>query len=103
MAGGTIFGAPYGPYRRSRGPEVDHAERGWWVAGESCALCGCSSMKVTLFSCGPAANESELLAFKHLESRLQSTAGDDEWILLTNLAFSDQKSVVSGRWGEEGD
>jgi serine/threonine protein kinase len=88
MAGGTIFGAPYGPYRRSRGPEVDHAERGWWVAGESCALCGCSSMKVTLFSCGPAANESELLAFKHLESRLQSTAGDDEWILLTNLAFS---------------
>jgi len=45
-------------------------------------------MKVTLFSCGPAANESELLAFKHLETRLQSMAGDGEWILLTNLAFS---------------
>src|SRR6266436_2000785 len=45
-------------------------------------------MRVTLFSCGPAANESELIAFKHLESRLQSTLGDDEWVLLTNLAFS---------------
>jgi hypothetical protein len=45
-------------------------------------------MRVTLFSCGPAANESELIAFKHLESRLQSTAGDGEWVLLTNLAFS---------------
>ena len=45
-------------------------------------------MRVTLFSCGPAANESELSAFKHLESRLQSTPGDDEWVLLTNLAFS---------------
>jgi len=45
-------------------------------------------MKVTLFHCGPAANESELIAFKHLENRLQSTFGDDEWILLTNLVFS---------------
>ncbi|MEK7993657.1 MAG: NERD domain-containing protein kinase family protein, partial [Planctomycetota bacterium] len=45
-------------------------------------------MRVTLFSCGPAANESELSAFKHLESRLQSTPGGDEWVLLTNLAFS---------------
>lgn len=45
-------------------------------------------MRVTLFSCGPAANESELTAFEHLKSRLLSTAGDDEWILLTNLAFS---------------
>src|ERR1700730_15727305 len=45
-------------------------------------------MRVTLFSCGPAANESELKAFEHLKSRLMSTAGDDEWILLTNLAFS---------------
>jgi serine/threonine protein kinase len=45
-------------------------------------------MRVTLFSCGPAANESELVAFKHLESRLQSTPGDDRWLLLTNLAFS---------------
>jgi hypothetical protein len=45
-------------------------------------------MKVTLFSCGPAANESELLAFKHIETRLQSIPGNGEWILLTNLAFS---------------
>lgn len=45
-------------------------------------------MKVTLFSCGPAANESELKAFEHLKSRLESSAGDDEWILLSNLAFS---------------
>jgi len=43
---------------------------------------------VTLFHCGAAANESELTAFKHLENRLRSVTGDDEWILLTNLAFS---------------
>jgi serine/threonine protein kinase len=45
-------------------------------------------MRVTLFSCGPAANESELKAYEHLRTRLQSIQGDDEWILLTNLAFS---------------
>ncbi|MFQ5472147.1 MAG: NERD domain-containing protein, partial [Dehalococcoidia bacterium] len=45
-------------------------------------------MKVTLFSCGPAANESELKAFEHLKARLQSASGDDHWVLLTNLAFS---------------
>jgi hypothetical protein len=45
-------------------------------------------MKVTLFPCGPAANESELKAFEHLKSCLQSAPGNDEWILLTNLAFS---------------
>jgi hypothetical protein len=45
-------------------------------------------MKVTLFSCGPAANESEQKAFAHLRSVLQSAQGDDQWILLTNLAFS---------------
>lgn len=45
-------------------------------------------MRVTVFCCGPAANESELIASKHLETRLQSSSGDDEWILLTNLAFS---------------
>src|SRR5260370_35648707 len=49
---------------------------------------GGKRMKVTLFSCGPAANESELTAFKQLEGRLQSAPGDDAWILLTNLAFS---------------
>lgn len=45
-------------------------------------------MKVTLFACGIAANESELLAFNHLSSRLKSISGDDSWVLLTNLAFS---------------
>ena len=45
-------------------------------------------MRVSLFHCGPAANESELKAFEHLKSRLQSLPGDDHWILLTNIAFS---------------
>ncbi len=45
-------------------------------------------MKPTVFSCGPAANESELKAFEHLKSRLQSEPADGEWVLLTNLAFS---------------
>jgi serine/threonine protein kinase len=45
-------------------------------------------MKVTLFHCGPAANESELKAFEHLKNRLQSEPGDEDWVLLTNLAFS---------------
>ena len=45
-------------------------------------------MRVTIFPCGPAANESELRAFEHLKNRLMSTTGDDEWVLLTNLAFS---------------
>lgn len=45
-------------------------------------------MKVTVFSCGPAANDSELKAFKHLENCLKSAPGSDEWVLLTNLAFS---------------
>jgi serine/threonine protein kinase len=45
-------------------------------------------MRVTSFASGPAANESELKAVKHLRNRLQSILGDDEWVLLTNLAFS---------------
>lgn len=45
-------------------------------------------MGVILFPCGPAANESELKAFKHLESRLKSEPRDEVWVLLTNLAFS---------------
>ena len=52
-------------------------------------------MRVVLFSCGPAANESELQAFKYLENRLQSTPGDDTWILLTNLAFSVNQQLQS--------
>jgi hypothetical protein len=34
-------------------------------------------MKVTLFPCGPAANESELKAFEFLKSRLQSEPGNE--------------------------
>lgn len=45
-------------------------------------------MKVTLFPCGPAANESELKAFEHLKGQLQSNEGDGEWVLLTNLTLS---------------
>ena len=45
-------------------------------------------MRATVFPCGPAANESELKAFAHLKSRLQSEPGSEAWILLTNLAFS---------------
>ena len=44
--------------------------------------------KVTLFPCGPAANESELKSFEYLKSRLLTEASDDEWVLLTNLAFA---------------
>lgn len=45
-------------------------------------------MGLTLFSCGPAANESELKSFEYLRNRLQSEPRDEEWVLLTNLAFS---------------
>src|SRR5262245_56062675 len=45
-------------------------------------------MKVTIFHCGPAANESELKAFEHFKNRLESASGDDRWLLLTNLPFS---------------
>ena len=45
-------------------------------------------MRVVHFPCGPAANESELLAIEHLKSRLVSAPGSDEWVLLSNLAFS---------------
>lgn len=45
-------------------------------------------MRVTFFPCGPAANESELKSFEHLKNRLQSEPHDEEWVLLTNLAFS---------------
>ena len=33
-------------------------------------------------------NESEVSAIEHLKSQLQSIGGDDEWIVLTNIAFS---------------
>ena len=47
-------------------------------------------MNVTPFHCGPFANQSERTAFEHLKSRIQSSlgAGDDEWLLLTNLTWA---------------
>ena len=45
-------------------------------------------MKVHYVPCGPAVNESERKAFEQLKARLSSAPGDDEWLLLTNLAFS---------------
>ena len=46
-------------------------------------------MRVTVFPCGAVVNESEVSAIEQLKSQLQTAGGDDEWILLTNLAFSE--------------
>lgn len=45
-------------------------------------------MRVSHVSCGSAANESELRACRFLREQLQGERGDDQWILLTNKAFS---------------
>ena len=45
-------------------------------------------MRLTIFPCGPAANESELKAFEHLKHGLEKEPGNAAWVLLTNLAFS---------------
>ena len=45
-------------------------------------------MKVTPINCGPFANDSEQKAIGRLTSGLISELGDDEWLLLANLAFS---------------
>lgn len=45
-------------------------------------------MRVSVFPCGPAANESERKAVEYLKSRLQSEPGEGEWVLLTNLMYS---------------
>ena len=45
-------------------------------------------VKVKLFHCGPAANQSEVKAFNRLKSGLISLPGDGKWVLLTNLTFS---------------
>ena len=45
-------------------------------------------MKVDHVPCGPAVNESERKALERIKSRLRSEPGSDEWLLLTNLAFS---------------
>ena len=53
-------------------------------------------MRVTPYNCGPAANESEQKALEHIKTRLLSSPGDDEWILLTNLMFSVTHQLQSG-------
>ena len=45
-------------------------------------------MKVQVIPCGPVANDSERKAIERLNTGLRSELGDDEWLLLTNLAFS---------------
>ena len=45
-------------------------------------------MKVQVISCGPIANDSERKAIERLKTGLISELGDEEWLLLTNLAFS---------------
>ena len=45
-------------------------------------------MKVIVINCGPTANASEEAAIDFLQRRLEAEPGDDEWFLLTNLAFS---------------
>ena len=45
-------------------------------------------MRVKIVQCGSLANESERKAIEHLKQGLLSEPGDEEWILLTNLAFS---------------
>ena len=45
-------------------------------------------MKAFPVPCGPAVNESERKAIAQLKTRMISVPGDDEWWLLTNLAFS---------------
>jgi hypothetical protein len=45
-------------------------------------------MEVIHFPCGQAANESELKACAHVKQRLEAEPGNDQWILLSNLAFS---------------
>ena len=44
--------------------------------------------RVTVIPCGPAVNESERRAIKHLKAGLIGPGGDDTWILLTNLTLS---------------
>jgi serine/threonine protein kinase len=52
-------------------------------------------MRVTHIPCGPFANESEQKAVEHLKTRVQSSPGESEWILLSNLIFSVNHQVQS--------
>jgi hypothetical protein len=52
-------------------------------------------MGVLHIPCGPYANESEQKAIAHVRNRLQSSQGEGEWVLLSNLAFSVNHQVQS--------
>ena len=45
-------------------------------------------MRVEPLRCGEPVNESERLAVAHLAKGLRAIPGDDEWLLLTNVSFS---------------
>lgn len=45
-------------------------------------------MKVSVFRCGPAINQSETKALEFLWKALESAGGHGEWVLLSHLAFS---------------
>lgn len=45
-------------------------------------------MTINLIPCGPVANESEEKSFAYLKSHLIAAASNQDWILLSNLAFS---------------
>ena len=45
-------------------------------------------MDVTVYQCGPAANDSERKALEHLRRGLRAELGGGLWILLANLSFS---------------
>ncbi len=44
-------------------------------------------MDVTVYQCGPAANDSERKALEHLRRGLRAELGGGLWILLANLSF----------------
>lgn len=45
-------------------------------------------MRVTVFHCGPAANDSERKALDRLRRGIEAELGDGAWTLLANLSFS---------------
>jgi len=52
-------------------------------------------MRVQHIPCGAPVNESERTAIQYLCDRLQSTQGQDEWVVVTNHAFSVTPQVQS--------
>ena len=48
-------------------------------------------MKTKVVCCGAAVNKSEVTARRVIEAGLRKAEGSDEWLLLTNLQFTDKK------------